>query len=52
MSPMDDNMEYLQNFTFVALLSYDIYLKTQLVEKIIDEMSPTESDGSSKNGKD
>ena len=51
-TPMDDNMEYLQNFTFVALLSYDIYLKTQLVEKIIDEMSPTESDGSSKNGKD
>ncbi|MDD6331232.1 MAG: DUF1836 domain-containing protein [Clostridium sp.] len=37
-TPMDEHMEYLQNFTFVALLSYDIYLKTQLVEKIIDEI--------------
>lgn len=32
--------EYLQDFLFVAMLSYDIYLKTQLVEKIIDDMAP------------
>lgn len=41
---MDENMHYLQDFTFVALLSYDIYLKTQLVEKIIDQLSPVNSD--------
>lgn len=41
-TPMDENMEYLHDFTFVALLSYDIYLKTQLVEKIIDKMAPPE----------
>lgn len=34
-----DSTSYLQDFTFVALLSYDIYLKTQLVEKIIDSLS-------------
>lgn len=39
-TPMDENMSYLQDFTFVALLSYDIYLKTQLVEKIIDQLAP------------
>lgn len=39
-TPMDENMEYLHDFTFVAMLSFDIYLKTKLVEKIIDEMTP------------
>ena len=39
-TPMDEHMSYLQDFTFVALLSYDIYLKTQLVEKIIDQLAP------------
>lgn len=43
----DTSMEeksYLQDFTFVALLSYDIYLKTQLVEKIIDQLAPVKPD--------
>ena len=43
----DTSMEeksYLQDFTFVALLSYDIYLKTQLVEKIIDQLTPVKPD--------
>lgn len=51
-TPMDENMKYLQDFTFVALLSYDIYLKTQLVEKIIDELSPPDSDSSGKEEKE
>lgn len=38
-----NSASYLQDFTFVALLSYDIYLKTQLVEKIIDELVPDQS---------
>ena len=36
---VDEQMKYLRDFTFVAMLSFDIYLKTQLVEKIIDDMS-------------
>lgn len=50
-TPMDENMKYLQDFTFVALLSYDIYLKTQLVEKIIDELAPPEAEASNKEDK-
>lgn len=42
-----NSASYLQDFTFVALLSYDIYLKTQLVEKIIDELVPDQSTDSS-----
>lgn len=39
-----DEKSYLQDFTFVALLSYDIYLKTQLVEKIIDQLADAKPD--------
>ena len=42
-----NSASYLQDFTFVALLSYDIYLKTQLVEKIIDELVPDQNTDSS-----
>jgi hypothetical protein len=51
-TPMDENMAYLHDFTFVALLSYDIYLKTQLVEKIIDGLSVPEAAENSASGKD
>lgn len=39
-TPDDPSDEYLHDFLFVAMLSYDIYLKTQLVEKIIGDMAP------------
>ena len=32
--------EYLHNFAFMALLSYDIYLKKKLMEKMIDHYLP------------
>ena len=55
-TPVDENMAYLQDFTFVALLSYDIYLKTQLVEKIIDQLEPPQTEesaaGETKSGKE
>ena len=41
-TPMDEKMQYLHDFTFVAMLSYDIYLKTQLVEKIIEDLLPSD----------
>ncbi|MBQ8148462.1 MAG: DUF1836 domain-containing protein [Lachnospiraceae bacterium] len=50
-TPMDENMKYLQDFTFVALLSYDIYLKKQLVERIIDEIAPPQEESNSKEDK-
>lgn len=51
-TPMDEHMKYLQDFTFVALLSYDIYLKKQLVESIIDEMAPPASEAPVKETKE
>ena len=51
-TPMDESMSYLQDFTFVALLSYDIYLKTQLVEKIIDLIAPPAENTSAGDAKD
>lgn len=34
-----DEKELLIFFSFICLLSYDIYIKKQLVEKLIDQMS-------------
>ena len=34
-----DEKELLTFFSFICLLSYDIYIKKQLVEKLIDKMS-------------
>jgi hypothetical protein len=38
------NKEYLEQLSFISLLSYDIYLKKQVVEKLIDEMSLSNKD--------
>ncbi len=40
--------EYLANFSFMALLSYDIYLKKKLMEKLIDSYAPKTKEDSSK----
>lgn len=34
----EDEREYLQLFSFVCMLSFDVYLKKQMIEQIIDEM--------------
>ena len=34
-----DEKNLLTFFSFICLLSYDIYLKKQIVEKLIDKMS-------------
>lgn len=34
-----ENKEYLEQLSFISLLSYDIYLKKQVLEKLIDEMA-------------
>lgn len=34
----EEERGYLQRFTFICLLSFDIYLKKQMVEQMIDEM--------------
>lgn len=44
------NDEYLENFSLLALLGYDIFMKKKLMEKIIDNMS--DKNESSPPGKD
>ena len=43
---MDDSLaeedrEYLQLFSFICELSFDVYLKKQMVEQMIDELRET-----------
>ncbi len=49
MDSMDeDEADFLQKFTFICLLSFDIYVKKLLVEKIIDSMGPAPGAGREK----
>mgnify|MGYP003304040780 CR=1 FL=1 len=34
----EDDQELLQTFSFICLLSFDIYMKKQMIEKIIDDV--------------
>lgn len=46
----DDDREYLQLFAFISELSFDVYLKKQMVEMMIDQLRE-ESAGASDSGK-
>lgn len=35
----EEDAELLRNFSFICMLSYDVYIKKTLIEKIIDQMS-------------
>ena len=34
----EEDREYLQLFSLVCMLSFDVYLKKQMIEQIIDQM--------------
>ena len=38
-----DDQEFLQLFSFICMLSYDIYIRKQIIEKIVDAM-PKQTD--------
>lgn len=38
-APQEDQ-EFLKQFSFICLLSFDVYLKKQVIEKLIDGLSP------------
>lgn len=44
----EDEADFLQKFTFICLLNFDVYTKKLLIEKIIDSMKKPQP---SKNGK-
>ena len=37
-SAPDEDREYLQLLSFISMMSYDIYAKKQIIEKLIDEL--------------
>ena len=37
-SPEEDR-EFLQLFSFICLLSFDVYLKKQMIEHMVDELA-------------
>lgn len=45
----EEDREFLRKFSFICLLSYDVYVKKLIIEKIIDELAHSEK---SKNEKE
>ena len=35
----EDGRDFLQKFAFICMLSYDVYVKKLMIEKMIDEMA-------------
>ncbi len=42
-SQFEEREDYLKTFAMITMLSYDIYAKKQLVEKLIDSLPPSSS---------
>ncbi|MCI6044232.1 DUF1836 domain-containing protein [bacterium] len=36
----EEDQEFLKTFSFICLLSFDVYVKKQIIEKLIDQMNP------------
>ena len=36
----EEEKDFLQMFSFVCMLSFDVYLKKQMIEELIDKMAP------------
>jgi hypothetical protein len=36
----EDDRYFLQTFSLISILSFDVYVKKQMIEKIIDEIKP------------
>ena len=38
-----NDQEFLQNFSFICLLSYDVYIKKMIIESVIDNINSQNS---------
>ena len=47
----EEDKEFLKKFSFICLLSFDVYVKKMLIEHLIDDMVPTHEEKSSKKDK-
>ena len=46
-----EDAELLRTFSFICMLSYDVYLKKTIIERIVDQMLHEEKDSSKKKNK-
>ena len=35
----EENQDFLKKFAFICMLSFDVYVKKQVIEKLIDDMA-------------
>ena len=45
----EEDQEFLQIFAFICLLSYDVYIKKMIIEKMVDDISERRKSGDGKN---
>ena len=48
----EDDQEFLKRFSFICLMSFDVYIKKMIIEKMIDDISPSEPRDKHKKNKD
>ncbi len=48
----EDMREFLKSFSFICMLSFDVYVKKLLIEKMLDGLADTEGREKRKKGKD
>lgn len=44
----EDDRQFLKTFAFICLLGFDVYMKKQVIEKLIDELPKKETDKKNK----
>ena len=48
----EEDQEFLKRFSFICLMSFDVYIKKLIIEKMIDDISPSEPRDKHKKNKD
>lgn len=49
--PQEDQ-KFLHSFSFICMLSYDVYIKKMIIERMIDQLNSSDSDSTDKHGSD
>ena len=47
----EDDQHFLQQFAFICMLSFDVYVKKQIIEKMVDQMSEKQKEKSKTSSK-
>lgn len=48
----DEDQKFLHTFSFICMLSYDVYIKKMIIERMIDQLNSGDSGSSEKHGSD